>query len=86
MFLAQPILWGLTYNGQKGVENVLSIVINEFDNAMALTGICSYFIDIIILPTLFQHLLYTIVIVIGCTSLEKIEKEMVVHESTFSKL
>jgi isopentenyl diphosphate isomerase/L-lactate dehydrogenase-like FMN-dependent dehydrogenase len=36
--LAQPILWGLTFNGQKGAEEVLNIVINEFDNTMALTG------------------------------------------------
>lgn len=39
VFLAQPILWGLAFNGQKGVEDVIGIVINEFDNAMALTGI-----------------------------------------------
>lgn len=39
VFLAQPILWGLTYNGQKGVEDVLGIIINEFDNTMALAGI-----------------------------------------------
>lgn len=41
MFLAQPVLWGLTYNGQKGVEDVLGIIINEFDNTMALTGCAS---------------------------------------------
>jgi len=39
VFLAQPVLWGLTYNGQKGVEDVLGIVINEFDNTMALAGV-----------------------------------------------
>lgn len=39
VFLAQPILWGLTFNGQKGAEDVIDIVINEFDNTMALTGI-----------------------------------------------
>jgi len=38
VFLAQPVLWGLTYNGQKGVEDVFGIVINEFDNTMALAG------------------------------------------------
>jgi len=38
VFLAQPILWGLTYNGQKGAEEVFGIVVNEFDNTMALAG------------------------------------------------
>ncbi|XP_050432320.1 2-Hydroxyacid oxidase 1 [Adelges cooleyi] len=59
VFLAQPILWGLTYNGQKGAEDVFGLIINEFDNAMALTG---------------------------CRKLDQIKKEMVVHESVFSKL
>ncbi|XP_050537900.1 2-Hydroxyacid oxidase 1-like [Daktulosphaira vitifoliae] len=59
VFLAQPILWGLTYDGQKGVEDVLEIIINEFDNTMALTG---------------------------CRTLADIEKDMVVHESIYSKL
>jgi len=59
VFLAQPVLWGLTYDGQQGVEDVLGIIVNEFDNTMALAG---------------------------CTSLEKIEKEMVVHELVYSKL
>jgi len=38
VFLAQPILWGLTYDGQKGAEDVFGIVVNEFDNTMALAG------------------------------------------------
>lgn len=38
VFLAQPVIWGLTYNGQQGVEDVLGIVINEFDNTLALAG------------------------------------------------
>lgn len=38
MFLAQPILWGLTFDGQKGAEDVFGIVVNEFDNTMALAG------------------------------------------------
>ncbi|CAH1710748.1 unnamed protein product [Aphis gossypii] len=41
VFLAQPILWGLTYDGQKGAEDVFGIVINEFDNTMALAGCVS---------------------------------------------
>ncbi|XP_050542880.1 2-Hydroxyacid oxidase 1-like isoform X2 [Daktulosphaira vitifoliae] len=59
VFLARPILWGLTYDGLKGAENILGIIINEFDNTMALTG---------------------------CRTLDDIKKDMVVHESIYSKL
>lgn len=38
VFLGRPILWGLAVNGQEGVENVLKIVLNEFDTALALAG------------------------------------------------
>lgn len=40
-------MWGLTLNGQKGAEDVLGIVINEFDNTMALTGIKWLWLDLI---------------------------------------
>lgn len=38
VFLGRPILWGLSVNGQDGVENILNIVQNEFDTTMALAG------------------------------------------------
>lgn len=38
VFLGRPILWGLSISGQEGVENVLKIVHNEFDTALALAG------------------------------------------------
>ncbi|XP_037033494.1 peroxisomal (S)-2-hydroxy-acid oxidase GLO3-like [Bradysia coprophila] len=38
VFLGRPILWGLANGGQEGVENVLKIVHNEFDTALALSG------------------------------------------------
>ncbi|XP_055590834.1 uncharacterized protein LOC129742920 [Uranotaenia lowii] len=45
VFLGRAILWGLAVNGQKGIEDVLEILRNEFDNAMALAG-CSSLCDI----------------------------------------
>lgn len=38
VFIGRPVLWGLAYNGQAGVERVLSILNNELKRAMILTG------------------------------------------------
>ena len=38
VMVGRPILWGLAVDGQKGVEAVLEIYRQEFDNAMALCG------------------------------------------------
>lgn len=38
VFLGRPILWGLAISGQDGVEDILKIVHNEFDIALALAG------------------------------------------------
>ena len=39
VFVGRPVLWGLAYDGQKGVERVLEILRLELDMAMALAGI-----------------------------------------------
>ncbi|XP_039111596.1 hydroxyacid oxidase 2 [Hyaena hyaena] len=38
VFLGRPVLWGLAYKGEHGVEEVLNIIKNEFHTSMALTG------------------------------------------------
>ena len=38
VFIGRPALWGLTFGGQNGVKTVLTILKNEFDNSMALSG------------------------------------------------
>jgi 4-hydroxymandelate oxidase len=38
--VGRPVLWGLATGGEKGAERVLTILRDEFDNAMALCG-CS---------------------------------------------
>ena len=38
VFIGRPVLWGLAYNGQQGVEEVLSILKAEFRHAMMLSG------------------------------------------------
>lgn len=40
VFVGRPILYGLAVNGQKGVEDILNILKQELDLAMALSGIC----------------------------------------------
>ena len=38
VFIGRPILWGLTYNGEEGVERVLEILREEYKCAMMLSG------------------------------------------------
>lgn len=38
IFLGRPILWGLACKGERGVEEVLKILKNEFHTSMTLTG------------------------------------------------
>lgn len=59
VFLGRTVIWGLGVAGQRGVEDVLSIVKHELNNSMALAG---------------------------CSNVDDIEKNMVVHENYFSKI
>ncbi|XP_038051622.1 hydroxyacid oxidase 1-like [Patiria miniata] len=45
VFVGRPAIWGLAYDGEKGVEKVLGILKDEFTLAMALSG-CSSVADI----------------------------------------
>ena len=38
VFIGRPVLWGLSYNGQAGVERILAILNDELKRAMILTG------------------------------------------------
>ena len=38
VFIGRPVLWGLAYNGQEGVEKVLQILRDEFKTALMLSG------------------------------------------------
>ena len=38
VFIGRPVLWGLAYDGQAGVEKVLEILRDEFVRTMRLTG------------------------------------------------
>ena len=45
VLVGRPVLWGLAVAGQEGVEQILAILKNELENAMALCG-CSSAIEI----------------------------------------
>ncbi|MBV9130100.1 MAG: alpha-hydroxy-acid oxidizing protein, partial [Verrucomicrobia bacterium] len=50
VFIGRPVLWGLACGGQDGVRDVLEMVRQEFDLAMALSGsptLCSITRDLI---------------------------------------
>ena len=38
VFVGRPVLWGLAYKGQQGVEEMLTILKEEFRHAMMLVG------------------------------------------------
>ncbi|ELT87638.1 hypothetical protein CAPTEDRAFT_3947 [Capitella teleta] len=52
VFIGRPALYGLTYNGAKGVESVLRLLQREFASAMALSG-CASVSDI--QPCMLRH-------------------------------
>ena len=39
VFIGRPVLWGLAYKGQEGVERVLKILREELKCAMMLSGV-----------------------------------------------
>ncbi|KAE8600882.1 hypothetical protein XENTR_v10013437 [Xenopus tropicalis] len=41
VFVGRPALWGLAYQGEEGVKDVLNILMEEFRLAMSLAGCCS---------------------------------------------
>ena len=41
VLIGRPLVWGLAWNGAAGVVEVLRILAEEFDTAMALCGACS---------------------------------------------
>ena len=38
VFIGRPVLWGLAFDGQAGVELTLNILKKELDLAMSLSG------------------------------------------------
>ncbi|CAK9808258.1 2-Hydroxyacid oxidase 1 [Anthophora plagiata] len=59
VFVGRPMLWGLSYDGEKGARQVLEIFRKEIDLVFALTG---------------------------CASVHDVRKDMVLHESYYSRL
>ncbi|XP_056644376.1 2-Hydroxyacid oxidase 1-like [Diorhabda sublineata] len=41
VFVGRPAIWGLAHSGTEGVKNVLNILRNELDVALAISGCCS---------------------------------------------
>ncbi|KAI8480432.1 Hydroxyacid oxidase 2 [Branchiostoma belcheri] len=41
VFVGRPVIWGLTFNGEEGVRQVMKILRDELDLAMALSGCCT---------------------------------------------
>ncbi|XP_066282481.1 2-Hydroxyacid oxidase 2-like isoform X2 [Branchiostoma lanceolatum] len=41
VFIGRPVIWGLTFKGEEGVRQVMNILRDELDLAMALSGCCT---------------------------------------------
>ncbi len=41
MLIGRPVLWGLGYKGQEGVESVINVLERELSRTMALAGVTS---------------------------------------------
>ena len=41
VYVGRPVLWGLALDGKEGVEMVLDLINEEFENAMTLAGASS---------------------------------------------
>ena len=46
VFVGRPVLWGLAYKGQEGVEEMLRILNAEFRQAMMLAGKFNNYYDV----------------------------------------
>jgi len=57
VFIGRPILWGLSYEGEKGVEKILKLLHDEFQTCMKLMG-CKTVAEIQSLKNLVVHQSY----------------------------
>lgn len=80
VFVGRPILWGLVYDGHRGVERVLEILRDELVLAMKLSG--ESILLVLFLRSENQCLLA--LFHSGCTSLADIRSELVVHETYYT--
>ena len=48
VFIGKPAIWGLAYNGEEGVTEVLEILREEFKSAMMLSGATYSFIPAVL--------------------------------------
>ncbi|KAF5271315.1 hypothetical protein FQA39_LY08113 [Lamprigera yunnana] len=59
VFLGRPFVWGLTYDGERGVKKALEILLNEFQNVLSLTGcrsVSDITRDMVIHENYYSHL------------------------------
>jgi 4-hydroxymandelate oxidase len=60
VFIGRPVLWGLAVSGKTGVSEIISLLKDELNTAMALSG-CANLQDIdstlLTLPRLLKHCL-----------------------------
>lgn len=75
--MGRPALWGLAHSGEEGVKKILAIIKREFESALAISG-----------KTIKLTLLFLInqLLFAGCATVKDITRDMVVHESYYSRL
>ena len=73
VFVGRPVLWGLAYKGQQGVEEILAILKAELRQAMMLSGK-------LIKLAINSHAIF---FNLGCAKISDITSELVVHEAFY---
>ncbi|XP_065907378.1 2-Hydroxyacid oxidase 1-like isoform X2 [Dysidea avara] len=82
VFIGRPVLWGLAYQGQTGVEEVLRIIKEEFKLAMALSGV--YILLTIAKSTSAPQVLHTCDTYIRCAKVTDIQLSLLAFEKRYS--
>lgn len=94
VFVGRPALWGLTVGGQAGVQRMLNIFRTELEYTFQIAGMSSYLFWAILRLKFFYskfiyisvHLLKVNYVHPGTPTIADITRDMVRHESTYSKL
>ena len=76
VFIGRPVIWGLSYAGEEGVRQVLTLLRDELSLAMKLCGVCSVQVrSALPYNTYFQRF--------TCCHFQDISSAIVRHESYF---
>lgn len=85
MFVGRPALWGLAVGGEAGVRRMLEILRNELEYTLQIAGECLVTLrDSVLVSVLFVLIYFKFFT--GTPTVDDITRDMVRHESAYSKI